>query len=308
MRVSRRLSGLVPAALLVLLAVFAESAKAAALGGLRLCGTALVPSLLPFSVTAQLLLLTGADRPLARLLGRPLRLLRLSPNAAGILVAGFVGGYPLGLHTLAAARRDGLLTKSEAASVSRVCNNAGPAFILGAAGLSLFSSLQIGLLLYLVQLLSAVCVAVFYAAFLPKPIPTCCDSPAPAPPLSLSAALPEAISRAVRGMLNVCGTVVFFATLCGLAAPLLHRLPTALSGLLYGALELSGGLFSLASVPRRVCFVLCSALLAWGGVCVHLQGLAALREAGLPAAPYLRAKLLQSAFAVPLAAILALLL
>ena len=69
----------------------------------------------------------------------------------------------------------------------------------------------------------------------------------------------------------------------------------------YGALELTGGVAALRLAPEGLHFVLASALLAWGGLCVHVQGLSALAEAGLPLRPYLGGKLVQTGFAVGIA-------
>lgn len=289
--------------LLVLLAAQAETAKAGALRGLTLCATALLPSLFPFSVAANLWTLLLDPNSLGRLLQAPLRrLFHLPPAAAAPLLLGLVGGYPIGLQTLAALYSQGALSREEAVRLSQFCNNAGPAFLLGAAGLSVFGSLRIGLLLWLVHALSALMTGLLLSAGSTVP------RSAPLPPTSKAAAalayaLPEAVRRSCMSMLVVCGLVVFFSTLNGFLN--LLSLPTTLSALLSGALELTGGLFALPTEPQAVGFVLASALLAWGGLCVHFQGITALDGAGLPAAPYLQGKLLQTMLAVPLACLVA---
>ena len=67
--------------------------------------------------------------------------------------------------------------------------------------------------------------------------------------------------------------------------------------LLTAFLELSSGCFSIASsaLPWSVKLPLTAAAVGWGGICVHMQTIAAVRSAGLSLQPYLRAKALQAA-------------
>lgn len=287
--------------LMGLLLAQSGSARDAAAAQLTLCATVLLPSLFPFSALANLFLLTGADRPASFLLRKPLQWLGLPEGAAAPMLMGLLGGYPLGLFVLGTACAQGTLSRRDASRVSRICNQAGPAFLLGAVGLSVFGSLQTGLLLWLVQLLSVLLTGLLFAAFSQAPE---ADAQRTLPQriaagTNLFQAIPAAISRSSGSMLTLCGSVVFFGTLCSL----LGRLPlpeTALS-LLHGALELTGGVAALCLAPEGLRFVLASALLAWGGLCVHVQGLSALVDAGLPFRPYLHGKLVQTLVAAGIA-------
>lgn len=314
MRYLRHITVLGTVGLMVMLLLCSATAKQAAAESLRLCGTALLPSLLPFAVLSQLFVRTGADRACARLLKKPLALLGLPEGACAPMLTGLVGGFPVGLLTLKTAVDQGALRREDAIKVSRICNQAGPAFLLGATGLSLFGSLRVGLLLWAVQLLSMLATALFYRTFsrragssLPaastpgedKDIGGQRSARPAAQPAQLAAALPDAVRSTGASLLQVCIYVIFFGTLSGLLQTL--PLPSVATALCSGALELCGGLFTLAPFARKARFVLASMLLGWGGLCVHFQGLTALRTAGLPAKPYLRAKLLQSAFALLLA-------
>ncbi len=298
MRVLRRTGAVWIYGLLLLLLVFAAQTRQAAQESLQLCAAALLPALFPFSVAVQLLQSTGADRPLARLLRRPLGWLGLPAGAAAPILCGLIGGYPIGLQALAGAVQAGQLRWHEAIRVSQICNNAGPAFVLGAAGLSLFGSARAGLSLWLVQLIAFLLSAILLRAFAaghPAEVqsPPRVERPASAP--SLTRALPEAVRSSALAMLSVCGFVLFFGSLRALLQQL--PLPDGLLAVLSAASELAGGLFSLAVFAPAPRFVLSSILLSWGGLCVHFQGAAFLQAAGLPLRPYLSGKLLQSACA-----------
>ena len=84
--------------------------------------------------------------------------------------------------------------------------------------------------------------------------------------------LPDALNRAMRSILSVCGWV----TLAAVAAGFLRRglfpfLPEAVAVILTGLMELTNGIFAAQSLPRQMQFVLCSLFCSFGGVSVLLQ-------------------------------------
>lgn len=289
------------AALPPLLLVRTAAVSVAVRDALYLCAAALLPSLFPLSVTAQLLLAVQARLPASRRLEAPMRALFGLPGCAALpLLLGTLGGFPLGAQCAAAQYERGALSEDEAERLCALSSNAGPAFLCGAVGPVLFGSVQLGMLLWLVQLAAA------FAVSLAQPRPRQAVSRAlPAPPCKAAAALPLAVRRSTEAMLLVCGFVCFFAALLALPAPLLAQLPADAGAVFAGVLELTNGVFRLAPVDPAPRFVLASALLAWGGACVQLQSVSFLTQAGLPARPFLRSKAAQAAFALPLSALIA---
>ena len=74
--------------------------------------------------------------------------------------------------------------------------------------------------------------------------------------------------------------------------------PTAETAWL-GAVELTNGVLALPD--DRAGFVLCAALLGWGGLSVHAQTLSVLEDSGLSARFYFLGKAMQAALSAPLA-------
>ena len=302
--------------LFILLIVRQPLVRSAAADALTLCAATLLPALLPLSVTAKLFLLLGLHTPLARLLARPLRrCFRLPPAAAGPLLVGLLGGYPLGAQALSDAVQRGELPRADALRLSRFCNQPGPAFLIGAIGLSLFGSVGVGLALWGTQLLSACCVALLFrgrslSAVSAFPKPRRAAVSAQSVDVSFGDALTEAVRSSCQNLLTVCGFVVFVAVLRGLlnGLPGIDALGPLPAALLNGALELAGGLFALQELTPFFRFVLAAALSAWGGLCVQLQAMTPLRGAGLPGGPMLLGKLCQAALSVPFSVCFAVLL
>ena len=293
---------LLPLAGIVLFLLFPAQAAEGALSGLRLAAEVLIPSLFPVGVLSGCLLRMGPEAAAERLAGRAVRGLFCLPGAGALpLVLGLLGGFPLGARLVASLYREGRLSRAEALGLSALCNNAGPAFLLGVAG-SALGDPRLGAALMVVQALSVLLVGLLLRApgLVPKTAPRrSADTP------GFGDALLRSIGDTAGAMLTLTGTVVFFcaALACLEAALPLDRLPPLVRAAVSGALEVSGGVAALRGLAPESAFPLAALLTGWGGCCVHLQAAEALRAAGLPVGPYLRGKLLQGAICLLLAAL-----
>jgi sporulation integral membrane protein YlbJ len=221
---------------LIILLLHAEEAESGAYAGLQLCLRVIVPSLFPFFVAARLLSCLG----LAEYLGiyaAPLmdRLFRVGGEGAAGVVRGVSGGYPLGAVTIANLYRDGRIKKEEAEHLLAFCDNSGPAFIIGAAGVGIFGSAAAGLLLYLTHILAAALVGIL-SSFARKKS----SSPQRRPAVRIrSVGLAEALTEGIRSsslaLLGICGFVIFFSALVSVLDGL------GLFGTLAGTLALRTG-------------------------------------------------------------------
>jgi len=96
----------------------------------------------------------------------------------------------------------------------------------------------------------------------------------------------------------LCGWILCFRILLSfLDRWFLWMLPEPVRVLIWGLLELSNGCCALTQVESEsLRFVICSLLLAFGGLCVAMQT-ASVTE-GIPMGAYLYGKLLQTGFAL----------
>ena len=268
-------------ALLLLPEVSAQAARDAML----LCAQTLIPSLFPFFVLSSLLIACGASELLSALLSPLMRpLFGLSGAGAAALALGLCGGYPVGARTAAELVENGALSRDEGERLLAFCNNAGPGFLLGVCGASVFSSSRVA---------AALCAGLLICRALP-PVPHGTYPHKSAKAQRFSTAFPAAVQNALTGCLNVSAFVVFFTVLARL---LLHFLPEAFASslpcaLLLGFLELTSGVLSLPC--SRAGFLSCAALLGWGGMSVHFQTRSMLAASPLSARYYLKGKVLQA--------------
>lgn len=300
-------------AALAALMVCSGRALEAAKYGLRLCAGVIAPSLLPFFVLSSMLALLGLPRYLGRLAAPVMsRLFSVSGAGATAFLLGITGGYPLGAAVTAELCRRQEISRGEGERLLAFCNNSGPAFIVGAAGVGVFGSSAAGLLLYGVHILAAALVGVLLSGGGQ-------NTGRSAPPVSCSVSLAEALAQSVKeavfSTLTVCGFVVFFccvtgildalgifSALSGSLAAALHLPLGGTRSLLTGLLELGSGIGSMNGLPLTPGnLALAAFLLGWGGLSVFCQTLAVLSGSGLRARLYLPGRLLHGLLSAALA-------
>ena len=257
----RRFFGYAAGAALFLLFLFSSAdARQGAVDGLRLWGTLLVPSLLPYFAAAGLLTRLGAVDAIARRLApAAARLFGVSGAGAAVFLLGLSGGYPLGAASIGALYRDGLLRKDEAEHLLAFCDNSGPAFAVGALGVGVFGSAGWGLLLWGIHAISAAAVGILFRRKTrggEAPIKPPRKTP------DFGAALGGAVTAAGQTILQIGAYVIFFSALIASLGAL--GFPDTLAGelalctggplsffraLFTGALELSSGVGAMAGLP-----------------------------------------------------------
>ncbi len=268
---------LVSFALIVLLMIFPQEAAAGAVKGLRMCATAVIPSLFPFFVATRLL-------PQIRC-RRLSRLLRLPEGVASALFVSFVGGYPIGVARICAMYENAELQKHEAQQAIVFCNNSGPGFFVGMIGAYALGDSKLGLLLFSFHVASALICAYLFRT----QSKNYCLKRLVITQKSFAERFSEAISASCEAMLSVSALVVLFSILLSIvtSSGLLSALPAWLKALIFGSLELTSGI-ALAKGE----FVVCAFLMGWGGVCVHLQAMSLWKKHGLTVRNYLLSKLM----------------
>ena len=303
----------VGAACAMLCLIFApQEAIESARWALSLCAELIVPSLLPFFAASALLVRLGVPRLLARPLAPAARRLwGVSGAGAAAFLTGICGGYPLGAQTVAELYRNGQVSRDEAERLLCFCNNSGPSFLVGVIGAGLFSSRRAGLLLYAIHVLAAALTGVFFRGR-GGAVQTLPDRPEES---GFAAALVESVRSSLAAVLSVCAFIVCFSVFSGLldsfgaydaAAGLLARLPgpdtQSARAFLIGLLELSSGVGTLRGLPLSPGrFALAAFLAGWGGLSVHFQTLAVLRDTDLRCRRHTLGRLLCAALSALLA-------
>lgn len=261
---------------------------------LSLCEELIIPSLFPFFVLSVLLGKIGFPALISKVLA-PFaeKLFNVSGAGASALIIGLTGGYPMGAAYITQMFKSGTVTPKEGEHLLAFCNNSGPAFIIGAVGAGVFSSSAVGLFLYAVHIMAAICTGVLVRFFIPKSDKSE-QKVTQFEALSFPNALAESVRTGVMNVLTVCGFVSFFYVLTALfdangmlsAAVGYIGAKTRLElhfvrALIVGAFELGGGIGTmrgLAATPINL--ALAAFMVGFGGLSVHFQTRAVLAESG----------------------------
>lgn len=276
---------------------FSDCVSPAVRTALSLCATAVIPSLFPFLVATKLFIglrLYEALPVFCKKIMHPL--FSVSENCFSAFILGLISGYPIGASVCISLYKDNRITKYEAERSLAFCNNAGPAFILSTVGTGIFSSLKIGFILLLIHILSAILTGYLFRVFSPiKPFTARNKFSVKTPTFSF--AFTDAVYGAAISSLTITAYIVFFTVVITLInqIPFLFTLPTGIPSILFGILEITSGSFEIfKTTDMKTAFVLISALLGWGGLCVHFQALSFIGGTDLKVREYFLGKGIQA--------------
>ena len=273
---------------MALLLLCSADAAQAVRDALALCVQSVIPALFPFFVVSSLFIDLGCAAVLGRSLAPIMRRLFGVSGAGGTaFLLGIIGGYPVGGRTAGELYRSGQCEREECERLLAFCNNAGPSFILGIAGLGCFGSVRVGAWLYLIHVGAAVMVGLLFRSTsrqMGRPEKT--ETPRRAD------ALIEAVRGGAMSMVNICAFVVFFLVILRLFS----RFTGIQHGAILGIVEMTNGILRLANDRRG--FIWAAGLLGWGGLSVHCQTAAVLSGSGLSLKRYFIGKALQAAISM----------
>ena len=290
-----------------LLVVFSDSAAESVRESLKMCASALVPSLFPYLVLTALISRCGTAERIGRAIGQPFAMLFGLPGSLAFsFIIGLCAGYPAGAAAVCEAYRGGRCTADEAERGCALLNNTGPGLTVALLGTALLGDRRLGIIIYLAQLLSVLTLGALHGRIHNigkrkkenklgnisvgrRERHDKSSSPSTASP-SVLRILPESVASALSATLTVVSLVTVFSLLRVLAAALLDRASVSLTGaampsvvplLLSMLLEVSGGLGSAATFGGTLGTVLCGAEIGWSGLCVTMQTKTLIRGCGL---------------------------
>lgn len=272
--------------------IMPHKAISAAREALSLCGSVIVPSLFPFIFCAEMFISLGAASIVGKYLSPVMRpLFKLPGAASAAFVLGITSGYPIGAVCASSLYRNGDCTKEEAERVLAFCNNSGPMFIIGAVGSGMLKNHTLGLIIYIIHMLSAVLTGIILGIFShsnKNSTRRLCSANYDASIKDSAANLGDAVSKSVNSIIKVCGFVLVFAVFCA-------TLPeTNIKPYLYPFFEITGGIDALLRNKNIYTIPLASAFLSFSGMSVLSQTATVVASSGLSLKTYVKGKLIQS--------------
>lgn len=274
---------------LLVLILDAKTGIQGAAEGLALCIKSIIPSLLPFFVLSILITNSLAGKRIRVL--QPLeRLLRIPKGSGSIFLIGILGGYPVGAQSVAQGHKNGSIRKIDAQRMLGFCSNAGPSFLFGIIACK-FSGMEYAWALWLIHILSAVLVGILLPGG--NNAQTKCN---PSKDISMT----DALQKAIGILAGVCGWVILFRVVIAfLTRWILWVFPDWVQVFICGILELANGCCALDRITNEgLRFIVCSGMLAFGGLCVCMQTASVTGELGF--GQYFPGKVMQCGISVVL--------
>ena len=291
------------------LILFPQDVSGAVSYGMRLCADTLLPNLFPFMVLSGVFVRSGLAERLGEKADSLMRNLFQLPGVCfSAWLFGMIGGYPTGAKTVVSLYRSGSCSKDEAEHTLAFCNNCGPGFLISGIGFGMFQNTMCGIVLYAIHIVAAFLTGVTLAPS--SRITHHKTGSNPGRAASFPVCFVTSVSDAMSAFLNLCAFVLCFSAILvlversGVAALLASVLPFAkenATGFLLGCIEMTCGIFHLTKGNFTECFIIITALAAWGGLSVHCQTISLLQGTDLSPVLYLKGKVIHALIAILLA-------
>ncbi len=257
--------------------------------GLQICFHVILPSLFPFMVLSTYIIKSNIFSFAYKFFAPVSRVLFRQPACTvPVIIMSVIGGFPVGIKMVNNLLDGGSITQNQAQRLCLFCMNGGPAFIITAVGVNMLGSTRAGVIMFVSLCLSSLILGVL-TRFLgdknelkKQKVET----------QSTLSSLSSAVSDALQSVLGICAWVVIFSaiTSCLKACIENESIYTAFSAFL----EVTKGCVLLAG---KMPIPVITAMIGFGGICVHCQVLSNLKNCGLKYSHFFVCRVLNGAVA-----------
>lgn len=257
--------------------------------GLSICVNIIIPSLFCFFILTNFITFSGLNKIISLPLSPITKhLFHLDSSLGCVILMSMVGGYPIGAKAISSLLEQKKITLKTASRMMTFCCNSGPSFVITAVGVGLFSNINVGVALYVIQLLSAILIGIIVSLGKQSDIPS---SPSQNDNLNLGTAFVYSVNSSVTTMAQMCGYILFFNAALFLlkACPI----PQIILSVLSGFLEVTTGCITASSFHGIWSFVAVSFFIAFGGISVIFQVGNLLQNSGISIAFLFRWQLIR---------------
>lgn len=256
------LIGIVSLFVLIVFLLFPNEMLLAAASGISICGKIIIPSLFPFTVLALILFNSGFAFVLGKLLNPvSLKVFGLDGHLFAIVIMSFIGGFPVGAKLVNQSVKNELITEKTANRMLYYSVNPGPAFVIIGIGEAIFHRTDIGIIIYISNLITSLILCLICSFKERKSINKLTIEKSKK--TYIADTFVNSVADACSSIISICGFVILFSTIIGV---LLSVFPVENIKPLIALLEISNG----TVLYSRNIYIL-SFLTAFSGFCVHAQ-------------------------------------
>lgn len=310
---------------------FPKQAYESSVRGLTIWWDVVFPALLPFFITAELLIGFGVVHFLGVLLEPLMRPLFRVPGVGGFVMSmGIASGYPMGAKLTVRLREQGIITRSEGERLVSITSTSGPLFMFGAVAVGFFHDVTLGIIIAAAHYIAAFQVGLIMRFHAVKGDPT------PHTRLNrrslfyralqamhrarikdgrtFGTLMGEAVMSSVQTLLMIGGFIIIFSVIINImnliGVSTLLALLISIILIPFGvstefSLPLIAGFFEITlgaqmtsgageSLPLVHKVAIAGAIIAWSGLSVHAQVASMLAKTDIRYTPYVFARLIHA--------------
>mgnify|MGYP004507860083 CR=1 FL=1 len=299
-------------AVLILLIIDPKTNIDACLKGIKLWATSILPALFPFFFLTAILAELGFIQKLGNLFSPATKALYKTPGISGyIYLMSIISGYPVGAKTTADLYEKNYISRGQACKITTFTSTSGPLFIVGTVGVSMFGSAKLGYLILISHILGAFLNGIIYRNTFKEDV-----CPLKVYTQSANNVLEDVMFGSIKSILVVGGYIALFymlitmlnsyhifSPLNNLLALLTHTNPSVTGAFTNGLIEVTRGCLDVSTLGfcLKKALVICTGLISFGGLSIHMQALTFLKKFDMPLGFYFRAKVTQTLISVGLA-------
>lgn len=277
---------------------FSSSNIIAVRNSLELFLDSVFPSLFPFLIVTELLSYTSLVPWISSKFKRIMPIV-FNVSSIGIypFIMGIISGYPVGARIVANLREDNKISRIDGERLLIFTNNAGPLFIIGCVGCSIYLNSSIGFILYFVHFLSSVTTGFIFGHFYKNTYREETVNDQVLDFTTLGEIISKCIKKAFYTLSVVCGFVIIFSLIISMidASKILTIFNNIwIENLLFGVLEITTGIQLISLIKNTTLFynlIATSFLLGFGGISVLLQVWSITSKTDLSIKPYIIGKI-----------------
>lgn len=252
---SEAFEGAIICAFMALSVIYIDDVKAAVIESVKSCAFTIVPSLFLMCVLSSAVMNSRAVK-------RALSLFGMNTSILMAFILGNIGGYPIGAKILKDMVDKKELTAEEAEKAVCFCYASGPAFCLGIISASVFKSKVLGFASIGAVFTANLCLFLFSVKDYKRR-----NKQTDISARSFTDVITSSVVSSSYAMLSICSTIVFFSALIAVINAIFPAVDDM--HILKSILEISNA--ATLRCSGLADFVVITILLAFGGVCVHMQ-------------------------------------
>lgn len=234
--------------------------------GIEMCTKTLLPSIFPFMFFSSLIMNLKIIDGFFKKMTKISKLFFDLPSVAmPIIIMSLIGGYPIGAFLIKNAFEKGKISALQGKRMMLFCVNPGIGFTYSLIGSSLYNSFEIGIILFVISVLSALIIGFFTRFYEDGEDYTKVESFINSK-MSASEALLDSINVSTHNIANVCVWVIIFSCISALADILLLNKPVL--DFLKMVSEVTNGV--MISKKDYSIYIL-NSVVGFCGFCIHMQ-------------------------------------